>query len=180
MPSAEASTALRWHVLHVKPGRDDFVGRQIAAGRTASGRTLPGGYRVWIGRRTVRNTRHEIVRELLFPGYVLVQFNAVPDQWAPLYFVDAVVRLISTPAYRPIPLATDIVEAFIRLCEIKPANAPGGTLRPGERVVITSGPLMSFAGEVMALPAPGRVEVLLGLFGRPTRVTLSSDDVRTA
>lgn len=180
-PSAEASTPQPWHVLQVKPGRDDFVGRQVASGQAASGRTIPSGYRVLVLRRMAVNERFQRVRELLFPGYVLVQFEPIPDLWAPLHFVDGVVKLLSTPNHRPMPLPAGLVDRFVRECaKTESEPKPPEPFKVGDQVRVVDGPFGSFVAEVTALPARDRISVLLSIFGNSYVATMSFKRVEVA
>ena len=172
-PSADASAALHWHVLHCKPGRDACVAQQIADGRTLSGRQLPPGYRVWIVRGWVETTRRE---EVLFPGYVLVGFACEAGLAAPLWYVDHVVRLISTADNRPLPLPAWVIAQLLAPREAPPPR-PGHRFAIDAQVRAVDGPFIAFVGRISALPAHDRVVALMSIFGRESRVEMATDMV---
>jgi transcriptional antiterminator RfaH len=110
----------------------------------------------------------------LFPGYafvlIVLQWHAV--RWSP-----GVVRIVLdgvTPAKVPDGVIAELRERE-RGGAVELPEAPG--MKLGDRVRVTRGPLVGFAGLYVGMSGRQRIEVLLTMLGEQTRSTLPKSDV---
>jgi transcriptional antiterminator RfaH len=157
-----------WAVAQLQPQREAFALSMLAradfivyAPRLREWRAMPCG-------GPLRQ------RELpLFPGYA---FLLIQLQWHAARWCPGVIRLVMDglcPARVP-----EIVIEEIRSRERNGAiELPRRQLRPGDRVRILAGPFRGQLAIYAGMSGRARVEVLLGILGTATRVTLAMRDV---
>lgn len=115
-----------------------------------------------------------VTGEPLFPGYLFVRS---PDgRWRFLEGTFGVIRVVRGDAGPAVLPAREIARlramegtsGFVEL----PQHGYASNFQPGERVRVDDGPFIGFEGLCEGMTGRERVEVLLHLFGRETRVTL--------
>lgn len=149
------SSPRRWYLLQCKP-REVFRASEHLAnqGFTAFVPTLT--------REAVRRGRRELLVEPLFPHYCFVHLCDLADNWAPIRSTRGVSRIVR---FGDMPLAVpDAVVAALQQREI--AQQAGGAaalalFEPGQRVIISDGPLAGLEAVFAARDGDERVILLL-------------------
>lgn len=114
----------------------------------------------------------------LFPGYLFVSFNVENDPWRLLWRVPGVKRLFSDDPQRPTAVPGQALEAIrqeLRNIGILPPS-PIVSIDTGDEIQFLKGTFRQFHG-ICELRDNDRVEVLLTIFGRPSRVEVPISDV---
>lgn len=205
----------RWHVVQTLPRKEAFAAEHLTNAKfDVGGRRLGDGcslldlrvgdvvaageryqpFEVWDltfkeldvsqRRRNDGGKRHTVERQL-FPGYLLVRFDAMIDaHWW---------RVLRTPGVRgmftvggaPAPLPEKAVEIVRKALAMKRGeadekiNTPKGYLA-GDQVEVISDPVWwGHVGRLAAAPdAKGRVELLLSILGAERRLVTSVGSIR--
>ena len=154
-----------WSCVQLEPNRERLALHCLSA---------INGFEIYSPRIKAPRARREDDTRPLFPGYAFV---FIVLQWHAARWSPGVVRIVldgATPAKVPDRIIAELRErergGIVQLPE-----APG--LRAGDRVRVTRGPLIGFAGLYSGMSGRQRVEVLLTLLGGQTRVTLPKSDV---
>ena len=141
-------------------------------------------YQVYLPRyaRTIRHARKsEHVIRPYFPRYLFVNLNLAINEWRPIRSTIGVSNIVCF-GEQPAPLPQGVVGTLQRQ-----ENADGfielanrNSLKPGDSVVVLSGPFADQLGLCASVSDNERVAILLELLGRKVRVLLDADVVAAA
>lgn len=114
-----------------------------------------------------------------FPGYVLVNMEMNDDTWHLVRHIPHVMGFIGGTGDRPAPITDKEVDAIINRMEASEEKPRPKTLyEVGEVVRVTDGPFADFSGVIEEVNyEKSRVRVSVTIFGRPTPVELSFDQI---
>lgn len=120
------------------------------------------------------------VERLLFPGYIMVRMNLIPETWQVVRHTPNVKGFIGAERHMPLPLS----EEEMANIDAKTAVKEGGEVKtetvfePGEMVRIVEGPFADFSGTVEEVSnAKGSLRVTISIFGRMTPTEVSFKQV---
>ncbi len=117
----------------------------------------------------IREKKRREVERRLYPGYILVQMQLTEDSWLCVRETPGVTGFVGI-GHQPTPLSSEEVEQIMSRIESREPKVKVN-FQLGERVRITSGPFVEFAGSVDELqPDKGKARVLVSIFGRDTPV----------
>ena len=168
-----------WYLVHTKPRQE----------RLAQENLLRQGYECYLPTLLIERSRPStgnpgVQEEPLFPRYLFIRLgqDAGARSWAPIRSTRGVSRLVS---FGSVPARVD--EALIQALRaqqaalgVQPAASLGPALNPGERVVLTHGPLAGMEGVFQIADAERRVLVLIDFLSRPSAVRVPRADLRQA
>jgi transcriptional antiterminator RfaH len=116
-------------------------------------------------RNTVRHARQfRVALAPLFPRYLFVEVTIGRDRWSAIRGTFGVSHLIMD-GDRPKAVPHGIVEALLAVTDDAGLVYLDATMRPGQKVRITSGPFAGLVGKLAATDGNGRVKVLLDVLG---------------
>lgn len=119
--------------------------------------------------------RKAIERKLpLFRGYAFVRLQAPVSRadWSAVCNVDGVVRIISTTS-GPSPVPVGLVEALQASGPVREQSQSVATrFRKRMLARVTNGPWANFIGMISRADSDKRIEIMLRVFGRETKVTV--------
>ena len=121
----------------------------------------------------------KLAQKKLYPGYLLVQMRVLPENWAKLRSIDGVIDFVGTKYdHAPYPLTeTEKREIFFDK-KSRRKKKPKKTFERGEKIKVIDGPFANFLGHVEDIFEDRRhVNVMISIFGRPTPVELSYDQI---
>jgi len=142
------------------------------------------GYEAYVPRyvKAIRHARRsERVARPFFPRYLFVKLNLAVTSWRAIRSTTGVSDIVCF-GERPAPLPAGVIEAlrcqenpegFIKL-EVK------SSLKPGDSIIVLSGPFARQLGLCSGVSDDERVAILLDLLGRKVRVLLDADVVAAA
>lgn len=156
-----------WYLVFCKPRGETLAQRNLERQGFVTYLPLVRQTRRRFGKRATRI-------EPLFPRYLFILLDTVTDNWAPIRSttgVTSLVRFGMEPAVVP--------DALIELLKRREDEHGIQDLAPpqwqaGDRVQITEGPFMGYAGIFLAKTSRERVIVLLDIVGRRTRVKIDA------
>lgn len=161
-----------WYAIHTKPKQEDRADSNLRAWQveTFAPKIKQRNYNKYVGKAT-------FVTKPLFPNYIFAKFKAS----ALLHKVCFTRGVQSVVCFGDKP--TPIDESIIKI--IQSQKGPDGLIRlgedlqPGEKVVISDGPLQSFVGIFEGnLKDEERVSILLITVSYQTRVIIERDSVK--
>jgi len=154
-----------WYVVQTKP-RQEF--RALEHLRNQGVRCgLPT-----IEAEKIRRGRRVLVNEPLFSHYLFVQLDATHGKWSVLRSTRGVTRLVEfggVPARLPAGVIDVLMSCHAALRRL---------FAPGERVVVTQGPLAGLEGIYQMPDGEARAVVLLEFLSRPNRVAFPVEALR--
>ena len=113
----------------------------------------------------------------LFPGYIFVAFDAARDFWRSVNSTYGITRLVSFgKETRSVPY--DLVSQLMSRCDDTGKLLPPKVIKPGDTVMLTTGPFANFVAEVERITPDKRVWILMNLLGGPTRVGVQPDQLQ--
>ena len=182
--------ATGWYVLHVYSGYENKIEKTIRM-MIASGdldKEMVRDVRVPQEEVTeVRDGKKRVEKRKFLPGYIFVEMDLPDAGWkAPcsaIRKIAGVTGFLGAGASdrKPAPLSADEVRViFQKSGELKgerPARSRQ-TFASGEQVKIVDGPFESFTGTIEEVNAEkNKLNVMVGIFGRATRVELDLTQV---
>lgn len=161
-----------WYVVHTKTQRELLV---------ASLLNQDSDINIFLPE-VLQTVRGRTQMAPLFPGYLFVQLDFAGSAANALLHTPGVIGFVGSE-HQPTPLAESIIRTL--QARVAALNTEGGlpahSFRPGDAVVITSGPLAGleavFAGP---LRPTQRVQVLLHFLGRQQQVKVDVKHVEAA
>ena len=173
MPKQIQKEGRCWYAIHVYSGYEENVAENLRQrvdsmdmGDKIFNILVPTEKRI-----KIRNGRRRVIREKIFPGYVLVEMVVTDDSWYIVRNTPNVTGFIGSGT-TPISLAEEEIKAIQKRMGVEEPkykididlNAP---------VRIIDGPFKGFEGKVSKIDEErGRVKVLISVFGRDTPVEM--------
>jgi transcriptional antiterminator RfaH len=163
-----------WYAVHTHP-REEFK---------ALSHLQRQDYQVYLPRyaKTIRHARKcERVIRPFFPRYLFVNLNLAINGWRAIRSTLGVCDIVCF-GEQPAPLPGGVIdtlraqESLDGLIELANKNS----LKPGDSVVVLSGPFAHQLGLCSSVSDNERVSILLELLGRKVRVLLDADVVAAA
>jgi transcription antitermination factor NusG len=168
---------LDWYVLMVATRGEDETRKRIERDLNLTV-VLPTGFQI-----TRRGGQPRLLERVVFPGYLFIGFEAVPD-WMRVLDVEGVRAVIKNDS-EPLRLRSSlVVDLFMAsICGGFNERLPGSRLvrphlRPGDRVKAIGGHLGEFCGKVLRSRGKNRVEVMFEFLGHEKRAVMSLDDLQ--
>ncbi len=165
----------RWYLIRTKPRKETVAEENLR--RQGWEIYLP---RIQQRRRRRRGRWSEII-EPLFPCYLFIHLHFGFDNISPIHYTTGVhkfVRFSEQPAVVP----DEIIESLRRTEDCNkglryPNNFP---FKPGDKVLIDTGPLTGLQAIFLAEKGQDRVVILFDMLGRENRATVELDVLRSA
>lgn len=156
----------RWYCVATNAGQQFLAEHELSADR----------WRCFFPLHLDRSTRRIVP---MFPGYGFVEFDAGASDWPRICRTRGVYRILGDLG-RPRPLPVGAIEDLrSRTSARRIVDDPGenfGAILPGARVKVVDGPLVGWEG-VCTMAAPGRVRLLMGMFGGSRQVEFKREMV---
>lgn len=173
MSKQNAEHGRRWYVLHTYSGYEENVARNLKQ-RIESMDMEDKIFEVLIPTESkirIKNGKRRMVREKIFPGYVLVNMIVTDESWYVVRNTPNVTGFVGSGT-TPTPIDDREVETLMKRMGVEePKFTVDVTV--GAPVKITDGPFKDFEGKVDNVDeARGKIKVLVSMFGRETPVEL--------
>lgn len=132
--------------------------------------------RILVSRR--RSGRILRRAEMVFPGYVFVQFDPSRHGWQAINGTQGISRLVVGDPRDPRPVPGAFMQALMVQCDADGMLVPVAAFGPGDVVEMVDGPFATLVGRIEGLDRDGRVRVLMEILGRETRVSATATQMR--
>lgn len=173
MPKQVLKQGRRWYVIHTYSGYEENVARSLRQ-RIESMDMEDRIFDILIPTETkikIKNGKRKVVREKIFPGYILVNMIVTDDSWYVVRNTPSVTGFVGSGT-TPTPISeTEVKELQKRMGIEEPKFKID--VSEGALVKIIDGPFKDFEGKVSEVDeARGKIKVLVMMFGRETPVEL--------
>lgn len=162
-----------WYVVHTYSGHEKKVASALKQ-RIASMRLGDKILETLVPTQEkieVRKGKKEIVKEKIFPGYILVRMIMDDYSWLAVRTTPGVTGFVGA-GNKPTPISDEEVNAIQKFMTME-APKYKTSFSLGEAVKIIDGPFAEFLGTVDTIDeAKGKIKVLVSIFGRETPVEL--------
>ncbi|MEJ5299956.1 MAG: transcription termination/antitermination protein NusG [Thermodesulforhabdaceae bacterium] len=170
----------KWYIVHTYSGFEHKVSVAIKErAKTAGLDQLFGEILVPTEKviEIVKGKRKSSSRKF-YPGYIIVQMVLNDETWHLVRTTPKVTGLIGSKE-KPVPIPEEEVERIKKqMAEGAQKPRPKQSFEKGDQVRVEEGPFANFHGIVdEVLTEKGKVRVLVSIFGRPTPVELSFEQV---
>jgi transcription termination/antitermination protein NusG len=163
----------RWYVLHTYSGYEENVERNLRH-RTESMSMEEKIFNILIPTESkikIKGGKRKVVREKIFPGYVLVEMIVTDDSWYVVRNTPNVTGFVGSGT-TPTPISDDEIKALQKRMGVEEPTYEIN-VDVGTAVKINDGPFKGFEGKISDVDdARGKVKVLVNMFGRETPVEL--------
>ncbi|MDP0499565.1 MAG: transcription termination/antitermination NusG family protein [Verrucomicrobiota bacterium JB022] len=161
-----------WYVVQAQPKREHLAAQLLR---------LQAGVPTFCPRLAyLKHTARGKVRfvEALFPGYLFVWIERMPEVYRQLKAIKGVRDLVAYGDAVPRMPEHVIKQLQAQIQGDQPAEMDEPVLVAGERVIVLDGPFKGFEAVVNSvLPAQERVAVLLDFLGQPQTIEFARDDL---
>lgn len=114
----------------------------------------------------------------LFPGYIFVAFDAALGGWNAINSTYGITRLVCF-GEKPVAVPPELVSQLILRCDAAGKLLPPKLLKPGDQVLLATGPFANLVAKIEAIAPDRRVWVLMDFLGGQTRVAVNLEQLRT-
>ena len=191
-PAAELRAELkkapgRWYVLHSYAGKENTVKNNLESRIDSLGMRdfifqveVPTEEYVEIksGQRSAKPKKR-----MIYPGYILVRMDLTDESWSVVRNTPQVTGFVGATAQQPSALSIDEVVKILAPAAPRKSTpttvVAGETIAAevdfevGEAVTVMDGPFASLSATIAEInPGPGKLKVLVSIFGRETEVEL--------
>lgn len=176
--------AKRWYVVHTYSQFEKNVQRALLERIAREGmEDLFGQILVPVEEVVeLKGGQKSISERKFFPGYVLVEMDMTDESWHLVNNTPKVTGFLGGTALKPTPISQKEVDNIMSQMQAgveKPR--PKVLFEPGENVRVKEGPFADFNGMVEEVNYDkSKIRVAVTIFGRPTPVELSFDQVEKA
>ena len=169
----------RWYVVQVYAGYEDLVRAEImrrisdAKLEEKFGQVLIPSAKVQKQLGAAEEQDHQ-----LFPGYMLIEFEAVPEMVRLIATAPRVIRFLG--GKDPVPLtAAEVNRIKAQVSGEIVVTTKKVSFEVGKEIEITDGPFAGFVGMIEKIDeASERLTVMVSIFGRMTPVELEFTQVK--
>jgi len=170
---SEAPKGAHWYVVHT------YSGHESTTATTLKQRTHTLGldhkiFEILVPTQEkikVSKGKKSIIREKIFPGYILVKMIISDDSWLAVRSTTGVTGFVGA-SNNPTPLPQSEVKSIMAF-SLQSAPKFQSTFSIGEAVRVSEGPFSDMLGTINKINEDkGKLEVLVSIFGRETPVEL--------
>jgi transcriptional antiterminator NusG len=166
-------TGSKWYVVHVKTGYESKA-KQALEQRVISLGVEDKIFEIVVPMRenvVVKKGKKSIIKEKVFPGYILVKMVMDDDTWLVVKTTEGITGFVGA-GVKPTPISEKEVEAIMKFVQQEQPKFKT-KFSIGEAVKIKDGPFSDFLGTIDAIDEDkGKVRVLVSIFDRETPVEL--------
>ncbi|MCP4748234.1 MAG: UpxY family transcription antiterminator [Desulfobacteraceae bacterium] len=158
-----------WYVLHTKSRFENVVNEGL----------LKKNIEVFLPKLTVpsrRKDRKKMIRVPLFPGYLFVKTNLMPDHHLEILKTVGAVKLVGNTT-GPVPVPDDTIESLNIMVVTNQPIMTGYDFSKGDRVMVVKGPFAGVSGVFDHFRGQGRIMVYIEALGQFAAVEVNVYDV---
>lgn len=153
MSTSDIHEPTNWYVIYTKPSQEDLVAKYL---QTASFDVLNPAIR----KKRFYKGRLKMVVEKLFPCYVFARFDPERD-YRLIKYTRGVRYVIGSRSGTPYMVDKTIIDSIHARMKDGFIDLSAKELKPGDRLIITDGPMTGFEGVFLCERPRDRVLILL-------------------
>lgn len=171
----------RWYVAQVYAGYEELVKKDLERRIAESEGDLFGEVLLPSAKlKSFFTAEEEQTDERLFPGYILIEMEKVPEALAVVASIPKILKFLG--GRDPVPLTKKEVERVISQVKGEVVITSKGTAEEftqGSEIDIKEGPFAGFVGIIDKVDEESeKLTVMVSIFGRLTPVELTFDQVK--
>ena len=174
-PDEPAQPPKNWYIVHAYSGFEQKVAESLRTRAQAFGFAERLGQILIPTEEVVelKNGKKVTSKQLLYPGYVLVEMEMDDELWHAVKSTPRVTGFVGGST-KPVPLTADEVNSVLyRQASSAERPRPKMTFEKNETVKIIDGPFTNFSGKVDEINSErNTLRVMVTIFGRSTPVEL--------
>ncbi len=158
-----------WYALHTKSRAENVVHDNL----------FKKSVEVFLPKITVpskRKDRKKLIRVPLFPGYIFVKTDLSADHHLEIVKTVGAVKLLGNNQ-GPVSVPDDTVASLKIMVASEHPVTTGFQFKPGDRVMVTSGPLTGVVGIFERYGGQGRIVVFIEALSQFAAVEVNVEDV---
>ncbi len=156
-----------WFLAQLKPNSANIADRNLQR----------QGFKTFLPMEEVtrrQQGKFKNVLQPLFPGYIFVSLDVLQGSWGRINSTYGVTRVVSF-GNAPAEVPRELVLQLMLRCDAMGKMLPPSSLKPGDKVRLTTGPFANYVAEIERIAPDRRVWVLMDLMGGQTRVVVQPD-----
>jgi len=166
---------MKWYIIQVRSNYENKVCQAISEAIENSG--LAPKFKTVLAPRQKVLVNGEEKEKLVYPGYIYLEMDLNDETWHIIKDLPNVTSFLG-PDNRPMPISEKEVNTMLSIVEAEEPVKASMSLKEGQEVKIINGPFASFNGQITRIDeAKQHVSVNVMVYGRPTPLDLSCDDV---
>lgn len=118
-----------------------------------------------------------LTKKPLFPGYLFVSFDPHDAPWRAINSTYGVSRLVTFGSGHPPKVPKTLVDGLQSRCDESGTLLPVDALHAGDLIRILNGPFAQFVSRIESIGSDHRINFLVNILGRPTRVEVQATNV---
>ena len=158
-----------WYVLHTRSRFENVVHDGL----------LKKSFEVFLPKMQVKSRRRDrklMIRVPVFPGYLFVKSDIVPNEHIEIVKTIGAVRLVGTKD-GPVPVPSGTIESLKILVAADAPIKTGNRLARGDQVMVVHGAFAGVVGTFARYRGTGRVIINVDTLGQTAGVEVDEDDV---
>ena len=172
-PSTPSNPNAKWYVVHTYSGHENRVATALKQRVESEGLEnkiidvlVPTQDKI-----EIKSGKKAIVKEKIFPGYILVKMDLDDASWLAVRTTQGVTSFVGI-GNKPTPISDAEVATIVKFTQ-EEAPVYKQVFAPDDTVKIVDGPFSEFIGKVDSVDEEkGKIRVLVSIFGRETPVEL--------
>ena len=158
-----------WYVLHTKSRHEKVVNDLLLKKSVEA-------YLPIVTVRSKRRDRKAMIRVSLFPGYLFVKTDLLPQSHLEVVKTFGAVRLIGNNQ-GPVAVPDDTINSLQIMVNSEQPVTTGSRLKTGDKVMVIDGPFAGVVGTFERYGGKGRVIVNIEALGQYAGVEVSEEDI---
>lgn len=177
-------TLEKWYALSVHSGNEEATKKRITERLKKAEKNVPGLEIICPDQEVVVKTKRgeeKRKRKMTMPGYMLIRCRRLDEVSINLISqVKGVIEFMGGNN-NPTQLPEDQVNQILNEVGLKTATATKSFFEAGDEVVISTGPLQGFTGQVESIDAERRIASIdVEIFGQTTKTQIDLDQIKKA
>ena len=172
---------MNWYSLRVISGKEEKIKSSIFRELQYVPEIAKGIEEILIPTENVvdiKNGKKQVKKKVFFPGYVLVKMIMNNENKFFIESIDGVMSFVGTKE-SPQPLKANEIDRLVGSIDSEDADVADIEIpfKVGDSVRVIDGPFKDFDGLVQEINDKNRIKVNVNIFGRPTPIELSFNQI---
>lgn len=159
----------KWYVIKTKPNQELRAKKNL----------LLQGFKIFYPFFSKNNLSKKNKKEIcLFPSYFFVNFDINKSSWLKIDNTFGVKELLKAGKNNPTEISSDFILRLKSFCDKEGLVSQNYfDLKKGQKIMLINGPFFNYFAEFLSLSSSQRVLVLLDVFAKKTKISMSRKDI---
>ena len=160
-----------WYLVQFKPNRHQIAQKNLKRQSFKTFLPIERKTQLRYGKKTITNTP-------LFLNYMFV-YIPFEKNWTTVSSTYGISRIISFNGV-PRPIPTNLMTELIKRCDKNGILIPPKDLQQGDKIRVINSPFTEFIATIDQIDSQKRIWILMDIMGRPTKIRLSENQMRSS